>query len=40
MAANMRRMTDDEFPILILANGKGPTNEATEIVKGNSLRLD
>ena len=34
MAANLRRMADDEFPVLILANGKGSTNEAMEIVKG------
>lgn len=35
MATQLRRMSDDDFPVLILANGKGPTNEATEIVKGD-----
>lgn len=36
MASSLRRMADDEFPILILASGKGSTNEATDIVKGDS----
>ena len=36
MASSLRRMADDEFPILILASGKGSTNEATDIVKGKN----
>ena len=34
LASQLRRMSDDDFPILVLANGKATQNEATEIVKG------
>jgi len=36
LASQLRRMSDDDFPILVLANGKATQNEATEIVKGDN----
>ena len=37
LASQLRRMSDDDFPILVLANGKATQNEATEIVKGKKF---
>ena len=39
LASQLRRMSDDDFPILVLANGKATQNEATEIVEGKKIEL-
>ena len=39
LASQLRRMSDDDFPILVLANGKATQNEATEIVKGKKIGI-